>query len=147
MLAPHKPGDSSPNPFGLVSRRQGLLASLPDVTTLPAWLSEEDLTLYAEAFRSSGFRGGLNYYRNLDRNWELQTSLAGQKINQPALYMFGERDPGIQMPGMADIIQNMPQLVPRLEAAVPIRGAGHWLPQERSQEVNAALIRFCSGWK
>jgi len=139
---PRKQGDNTPNPFGLVSRRDGLLAALPEPRTLPRWLTESDLDHYAAAFAVSGFRGGLNYYRNLDRNWELQASLLGTKVNVPALFIAGERDPGMQMPGMSDIIQAMPALVPRLDEPIIIEGAGHWLPQERPDEVSDAIIKF-----
>lgn len=63
---PRKEGGSTPNPFGMVSRRDGLLAPLPEPRTRPDWLTENDLDHCATAFTVSGFRGGLNYYRNLD---------------------------------------------------------------------------------
>lgn len=139
---PRKPGDSTPNPFGMVSQREGLLAGLPEPRTLPRWLSESDLDHYAAAFAASGFRGGLNYYRNLDRNWELQSPLAGAKVNVPALFLAGERDPGLQMPGMTDIVNAMPRLVPQLDEPIFIEGAGHWLPQERPEQVSRAILEF-----
>ena len=140
--SPRHPGDDTPNPFGFVSRRDGLLAGLPEPRSLPGWLTENDLDQYAAAFAASGFRGGLEYYRNLDRNWELQASLSGTKVDVPAMFMAGERDPGMQMPGMADILKAMPSLVPLLQKPRIIEGAGHWLPQERPNEVSGAIIEF-----
>jgi pimeloyl-ACP methyl ester carboxylesterase len=139
---PRKLGDSTPNPFGMVSRRHGLLDPLPDPREMPAWLSDDDLEVFVEAFTKSGFRGGLNYYRNLDRNWQLQASLAGTKVMAPALFMAGERDTGLQIPGMTDIIKAMPTLVPHLAESLIVPGGGHWLPQERPDQVGAAIIDF-----
>jgi pimeloyl-ACP methyl ester carboxylesterase len=140
--APEAGGDATPNPFGMVSRRDGLLAPLPDPRALPAWLSAADLDVYARAFARSGFGGGLNYYRNLDRNWELDAALVGLPVTVPALYVAGERDPGLAIPGMRELIAGMPRLVPRLARTVTLPGCGHWAPQERPAEVNAALRRF-----
>lgn len=139
---PRKEGDSTPNPFGMVSRSAGLLAPLPDPHDLPTWLTKADLDAYVAAFSVSGFRGGLNYYRNLDRNWQLQASLADVKVNVPALFIAGERDTGLQIPGMTEIISAMPTLAPRLREPMFVTKAGHWLPQERPDIVNAAIIAF-----
>lgn len=135
-----QPGDETPNPFGMVSRRNGLLSPLPD--TMPDWLTIADLDIFARAFLKSGFRGGLNYYRNLDRNWRLQASLAGTTIDIPALFMTGERDTGLAIPGMREILDAMPKLAPQLAGRIVVPGAGHWLAQERPDVVNDALIKF-----
>ena len=58
---------------------------------LPAWLSEGDLAFYVEEFRRSGFRGGLNWYRNFERNWELMEGV-DQRIEVPAQLIVGSRD-------------------------------------------------------
>lgn len=135
-----QPGDGTPNPFGMVSRRHGLLSPLPD--TMPDWLTVADLEMFAKDFAKSGFRGGLNYYRNLDRNWQLQASLTGAEVEIPALFMIGERDTGLAIPGMREILDAMPQLVPQLTRQMMIPDAGHWLPQERPDLVNEAIIKF-----
>lgn len=135
-------GVRTPNPFGMVSRRDGLLAPLPDPHEMPGWFTAADLDAYMKAFTASGWRGGLNYYRNLDRNWQLQAALAGAKVNVPALFMAGERDTGLSIPGMREIIEAMPALVPGLTEKIIVPGSGHWLPQERPDVVNDALVRF-----
>jgi pimeloyl-ACP methyl ester carboxylesterase len=139
---PRQPGDHTPNPFGMVSRQQGLLASLPDPLTLPGWLTEADLDTYTAAFTASGFAGGLNYYRNLDRNRELLAPFQGLPVQVPALFLIGQRDVGLSIPGMRDIIAAMPGLVPQLRPVIEVPGAGHWLQQERPAAVNAALVAF-----
>ena len=60
--------------------------------SLPAWITEEDVNFYAAEFARTGFRGGLNWYRNIDRNWELLAPFAGAKVTVPALYIAGDRD-------------------------------------------------------
>ncbi|WP_080965589.1 alpha/beta fold hydrolase [Chromobacterium subtsugae] len=132
----------TPNPFGMVAREAGLLDALPDPGALPNWLDGADFDAFVSAFTASGFRGGLNYYRNLDRNWDLQAAFNGMLVQVPALYLVGEHDPGLAMPGMRGIIDAMPKLVPDLRGSQIIPGAGHWLQQEASDQVNAVLIEF-----
>jgi pimeloyl-ACP methyl ester carboxylesterase len=139
---PRQENDGTPNPFGMVSRRDGLLAPLPSPAQLPIWLTETDLDTFATAFAESGFRGGLNYYRNLDRNWKLQSSLNGKTVNIPALYMVGERDVGLSIPGMRELIAAMPGLVPMLKEPIFLPGCGHWAPQERPHQVSTAILDF-----
>jgi pimeloyl-ACP methyl ester carboxylesterase len=104
----------------------------------PEWMTEEDLRVYVEAFERTGFTGGLNYYRNLDRNWELTAGLADRRVEQPALFVTGSRDPVARfMPA-----EVMDGLVDDLRGKVVIEGAGHWVQQERPDEVNEALLRF-----
>lgn len=139
---PRREGDGTPNPFSMVSRRGGLLAPLPDPDALPPWLTEADLDVFTEAFAASGFRGALSWYRNLDRNWELQAALDGLKVTVPALYVTGERDVGLSIPGMRQIVAGMPALVPNLRGTVTIPGGGHWIQQEKPEEYNASLLSF-----
>ena len=109
---------------------------------LPAWLSDRDLDFYAGEFRHTGFRGALNWYRNIDRNWELLAPFAGASITVPALYVAGDRDMVVAFPGMDQLLANLNRLVPGLRKTVMLPGCGHWTQQERPAEVNAALIEF-----
>lgn len=136
---------NTPNPFGLVPREAGLLDALPQPAALPTWLSEHDFEVFVSAFAASGFRGGLNYYRNLDRNWGLQAAFSGLQVQTPALYLVGEYDTGLAIPGMQEIISLMPKLVPGLRGSQIIQGAGHWLQQEAPERVNTAVIEFLHG--
>jgi pimeloyl-ACP methyl ester carboxylesterase len=139
---PRQPGDGTPDPFGMVSRDAGLLAPLPLPASLPPWLTEADLDELTAAFEASGFRGGLSFYRNLDRNRELLTGFGGMRVEVPALYLVGERDPGFAMPGMRQIVDAMPALVPGLAGSHVLGGGGHWIQQEKPLEVNALLTSF-----
>jgi pimeloyl-ACP methyl ester carboxylesterase len=124
-------------------KTQGLLDGMTDPATLPAWLTEADLDYYTSQFAKSGFRGGINRYRNMDRDWEELPQLAGAKIAQPALFVFGEKDGVVAMNPSA--IDRMKELVPHLRDVVRLPGAGHWTQQERPAEVNAAMIAFLKG--
>jgi pimeloyl-ACP methyl ester carboxylesterase len=104
---------------------------------LPAWLTEADIDFYASEFKRTGFRGALNWYRNIDRNWELLAPFAGAKVTVPALYMTGDR-PAPQQ----EVIARLANDVPRLHRAMLLRDCGHWAQQERPSEVNAAMIDF-----
>ncbi|MFE9323389.1 alpha/beta fold hydrolase [Nocardia sp. NPDC052278] len=104
----------------------------------PAWLSEDELAYYIETFTATGFTGGLNYYRNLDRNWEHSAHLADAKIHQPALFIAGSQDAVIRFTPTT----KMAHILSDLRATVVLDGAGHWIQQERADEVSAALIDF-----
>ncbi|QSJ18933.1 alpha/beta hydrolase [Nostoc sp. UHCC 0702] len=118
----------------------GLLDGLIDPEQLPKGMTQEDLDYYVEQYKQSGFRGNLNWYRNLDRNIEITPQLSGKKISQPALFIAGEKDLVLQFPGMN--LDAMTQLVPNLKGQVIVPGAGHWVPAEYPQEVNEALLGF-----
>ncbi len=107
---------------------------------LPGWLTEEDLERYAADFERTGFRGGLNWYRNIDRNWELTPFLSEAKLLQPTLFAAGERDGVIVMYRQA--FDELESTAPHLFKKVLLPGAGHWIQQERPQEVNELLVEF-----
>lgn len=117
-----------------------LLDTMVDPPALPPWLTQRDLDYYAERFRISGFRGPLHWYRNFDRSWERTAALAGAVIEQPALFIAGERDPVLAWSGGQ--LERLPKVAPRLTESRVLPGCGHWVQQERPAEVNAALLRF-----
>jgi pimeloyl-ACP methyl ester carboxylesterase len=115
---------------------------MADPDSLPPWLTEADIDVYVEEFRRTGFRGGLNWYRNIDRNWELLAPFAGARVVVPALYIAGDRDLVLAFRGMDQLIANLSKFVPALRTTLILPGCGHWTQQERSEEVNAALLEF-----
>jgi pimeloyl-ACP methyl ester carboxylesterase len=129
-------------PVGMVPRDGGLLSGRPTPTTLPNWLTEADIDFYVREFERTGFRGGLNWYGNIDRNWELLAPFEGAKVTVPALYMVGDRDLIMAFPGMDWVIANLANNVPRLRRKFILADCGHWTQQERASEVNAAMIDF-----
>jgi pimeloyl-ACP methyl ester carboxylesterase len=139
-------GDAPPRsadaPIGMVSRKGGFLAGRAPPAPLPPWLSEADIAYYAGEFTRAGFRGGLNWYRNIDRSWELMAPFAGLQVKVPALYVAGDRDIVVAFPGMDKLIPNLSMFVPNLRKTIMLPGCGHWTQQERAPEVNAAMIDF-----
>ena len=125
-----------------VTEDKGFLGNIPDVLTLPDWLSEADIAHFAEAYRHSGFRGGLNWYRNLDRNWDLTAPWQGAQIHQPSLFVAGSNDSVITGLIGAKRVNELERVLPNLRQKLIIEGAGHWIQQERPTEVNAALLAF-----
>ena len=129
----------------LVDPERGWLAAMPDPEVLPSWLTEDDLDALTESF-SRGFTGALNWYRNLDRNWELTAPWDGAVVTPPALYIYGDRDPVPAFPGTPEFIESLPARMPNLRREpLELAGCGHWTQQERPDEVNAALIEFLEG--
>jgi pimeloyl-ACP methyl ester carboxylesterase len=107
------------------------------------WLTEKDLDFFTGEFERAGFRGGLNWYRNVDRTWELMAPFHGAKMPQPAVFIAGDRDGVIARSLPA--LDRLQDVVPNLKGKVLIPGVGHWTQQEAPDEVNAALIGFFKG--
>lgn len=128
--------------MGMVPRQGGFLDRTVAPDSLPRWLSEADIDVCAGQFVRTGFRGGLNWYRNIDRNWELLAPFAGARMMVPALYVAGDRDGVVARRGMDQVISNLPTFVPNLRGTVMLPGCGHWTQQERPREVNDAIIDF-----
>jgi pimeloyl-ACP methyl ester carboxylesterase len=126
---------------GMVPRTGGFLSRMPEPNPVP-WLNDADLDVYVSQFMHSGFRGGLNWYRNIDRNWELLAPFAGAPVTVPALYMAGDLDLVVAFPRMKELIADLKRFVPELRSSIMLEGCGHWTQQERAEEVNTAMIQF-----
>jgi pimeloyl-ACP methyl ester carboxylesterase len=138
-------GDVDPAAAGSLmvpKRGGGGLGHTATPATLPSWLSEADIDVYAGEFRNSGFRGGLNWYRNIDRNWELLAPWSGAAVHVPALYVAGDRDLVLTFRGMDQLLANLRQFIPNLDETIILPGCGHWTQQERPEQVNTALCSF-----
>ena len=107
---------------------------------MPAWFTEADLDVYAGEFERTGFTGGLNRYRNVDRDWEDLSLWRDRPIEVPALFIGGDRD-GPTLWG-APAIERFGVTLPKLHRSIVLPGCGHWTQQERPAEVNAALLDF-----
>jgi epoxide hydrolase A/B len=102
---------------------------------VPDWMLEDDVAVYVAAFERTGFTGGLNWYRNIDRNWERTAGVADNTIDVPALFMVGTRDSTYKWMTPGATAHRIPGL-----RIVEVDGAGHWLQQERAGEVNEQLL-------
>lgn len=124
------------------SEGRGYLDVLPEAPPLPwSWLTEADLDVYAETFARTGFRGGLNWYRAFDVNWERGGPWFGAEIEVPTLFVAGAEDAVVKMRGEAGIAR-MRAVVPDLRGVHVLPGVGHWVQQEAADAVNAHLIAF-----
>ncbi|MFB7292291.1 alpha/beta fold hydrolase [Actinacidiphila glaucinigra] len=139
LSADTMPDQGEPDPH-FVARTGGRLRDRFPVGKLPAWLSEDDLDVYAGEFERTGMAGALNRYRNMDRDWEDLAQYAGAPIKQPSLFIGGALDASTTW--MADAIDAYPATLPGLTASHILDGCGHWIQQERPEEVN----RLLTGW-
>jgi pimeloyl-ACP methyl ester carboxylesterase len=135
-------GFSEPAASLFVQESKGFLGDARTDQPLPDWLSESDFVYFAEAYKKSGFRGGLNWYRNIDRNWDLTAPWQDAQIHQPSLFIAGSKDSVITGLIGAKRVLDMERVLPNLKQKLIIDDAGHWIQQERPEEVNAALIGF-----
>ncbi|WP_049580144.1 alpha/beta fold hydrolase [Streptomyces sp. SBT349] len=110
---------------------------------LPSWLDERELDLYAAEFERTGLTGALNRYRNADRDWEDLAALAGAPVTQPSLFVGGALDASLGW--LADAVRAFPVTLPGLAASHLLDGCGHWVQQERAEEVNGLLVSWLGG--
>ncbi|XBI85839.1 hypothetical protein VPH35_093908 [Triticum aestivum] len=111
---------------------------------LPPWLTEADIDYFAAAFEKTGFTGAINYYRNMDRNWELAAPWADAKVTVPTKFIVGDGDLTYHYAGIQDYLHKggLKADVPLLEELVVVPGAGHFIQQERAQEVSDHIYSF-----
>ena len=95
-------------------------------------LTERDLAIYTAAFATSGFTGGINWYRNLNRDWH-QLGVVDPIIHHPALMMYGDRDTVMRAENLAALVPNV------TETSLD---AGHWIHQERPEEANQKILAW-----
>ena len=128
--------------FGLLQPGQGFLDNLVEPETLPTWLRPEDVDYYVAEFARTGFGGGLNWYRNITRSWELMAPWRGQVIRQPSMFIAGARDDVLKFPSSQPQVANFKITLPGLRGCHILEGAGHWIQRERASLVNDLLIAF-----
>ncbi|WP_408992686.1 alpha/beta fold hydrolase [Streptomyces sp. 1268] len=136
LSADTMPAPNEPDPH-FVARGGGRLRDRFPTKALPAWLSEDDLDVYAGEFERTGTTGALNRYRTMDRDWEDLAPYRGAPIQQPSLFIGGALDASTTW--MSDAIDAYPTTLPGLAASHLLDGCGHWIQQERPDEVNRLL--------
>jgi pimeloyl-ACP methyl ester carboxylesterase len=120
----------------------GWIPRMGEPTDFPAWISSGELDYYVEEFTRSGFRGGINYYRNIQRNWELTPELRDMPVSQPAMFIAGANDGVIGGATQEALTASLSQAVTDLRGVHLIPEAGHWVQQEKPEEVNRVLLEF-----
>ncbi|GAB2295344.1 hypothetical protein Dimus_029516 [Dionaea muscipula] len=118
--------------------------ALKDSVPLPEWLTQEDFAYYCKQFEQKGFTGGLNYYRAINLNWEIMAPWTGAQVKVPVKFIVGELDLTYHMPGVQDYIHKggMKKDVPFLQEAVILEGVGHFLQQEKPDEISKHIYDF-----
>lgn len=135
-----RPGPAGPD----VPPGSGFLDALHEPARLPDWLTEDDLDVYAAEFAGTGFTGGLNWYRNLDRNWALTAAWAGVPIGVPALYVAGEQDMVIAGVAPDALTATLRRTCADLRGVRFLPDCGHWAQQERPGAVDDAILSFAA---
>jgi pimeloyl-ACP methyl ester carboxylesterase len=103
------------------------------------------LDYYVNEFEVSGLRGPLNRYRNHDRDFAYLQQFQGRLIEQPALFIGGQRDLVLSMLGDIDLLAAMRSQMPNLTKAELLPGCGHWTQQEAPEAVNALILEWLAG--
>ena len=125
---------------GYFPRGERLVDQLVMPDQLPEWLTEDDIAFYVSELSRNGIGAPLNWYRNLNALPTVTAPFFGAAIRQPSLYLGGEYD--IVGGNTPDALDALPKSLPNLHGLQMFSGAGHWLQQERPQEVNDALLGF-----
>jgi pimeloyl-ACP methyl ester carboxylesterase len=132
---------ATPDPAAFENDGRGFVDRMPEPNGLPDWLTQAELGHYIEEFTRTGFTGGINWYRNFDRNWERTPQLAGAHVTVPSAFVGGKVDPVLIMTpptvGASWLDDHRGDVI--------IDGAGHWVQQEKPGEVNTALLDFIDG--
>ncbi|XP_072575640.1 bifunctional epoxide hydrolase 2 isoform X3 [Vulpes vulpes] len=115
----------------------GLLVKTPEEPTLSSIVTEEDIQFYVQQFQKSGFRGPLNWYRNVETNWRWGCKGVGRKILIPALMVTAEKDK-VLVPEMS---KHMEDWIPYLKRG-HIKDCGHWTQMEKPTELNQILTEW-----
>lgn len=138
---PRRPEDHGASARMLAPGPEGWVERLPQPIALADWITADEFDHYVEEFTRTGFTGGLNWYRNFDRNWELTADTPAATITVPSLFITGSKDV-VRTFTRSD---RATEVVTGEYEELVIDGAGHWVQQERPDEVNQALLKFLSG--
>ncbi|KAL4379599.1 hypothetical protein GQ457_02G036500 [Hibiscus cannabinus] len=111
---------------------------------LPPWFSEQDLSYYTNKFNKKGFTGALNYYRALDLNWELTAAWSGTQVKVAVKFIVGDLDSVYTTPGVKKYVESggFKEDVPLLDEVVVMEGVGHFINQEKADEINSHILDF-----
>jgi len=112
----------------------------PAPATLPPWLTEDDVDVYAAAYEKSGFFGPVSYYRNMDANWERSKDIPPSVYTMPVGFLTGSLDAVASM--LPGAVEAMAGLLPDFRGGTTVEGVGHWVQQEDPAATNSALLQF-----
>ncbi|TVU18532.1 hypothetical protein EJB05_34637, partial [Eragrostis curvula] len=115
-----------------------------DEVPLPSWVTEEDIKYYAGQFDKTGFTGALNYYRALNKTWELTSPWTAAEIKVPVKFIVGDLDLTYHSPGIQDFIHKggFKKFVPLLDDVVVMKDVGHFINEEKPDDVSDHIVSF-----
>ena len=120
----------------------GFLSRIGEPKGMPDWFTQKDLDYVVGQFEQSGFRGGVNYYRNIERNWKLTEDLKDHSIKVPTLFLAGTEDMVIRGASKEALQSSMKEAIPLLEKVILLPNIGHWVQQEAPEDTNKILLEF-----
>jgi len=135
-------GERAAGGVPVVPPGRGFLDLCPEPASLPGWLTERDIDAFVAEFAGQGFTGPLNWYRGMDLSWELMAAWKHAPVTVPAAFLAGDRDATVSFLGGAGMLDNLRGVAPDLREARLLPGCGHWIQQERPDEVTAAMLGF-----
>ena len=130
---------------GLLTPGTGFLHHTQNPVVMPAWVNTSDLDHATAEFTRTGFLGGLNWYRSLRHSCEVMAPWRGMPIQQPSLFIGGDRDDVLKFAASVASIQRFNRTLPGLRGCHILPGAGHWVQRERAADVNRLLLEFLRG--
>jgi pimeloyl-ACP methyl ester carboxylesterase len=120
---------------------EGFIERMTEPHGIPDWITQKDFDHYVAEFTANGFTAPLNWYRCFDRNWELTADTPAGTIAVPSLFIGGGADPTLAYTPR----DRVREVVSGDYREMMIEEAGHWLMEERPEEVNKMLLDFLSG--
>ena len=110
------------------------------IEACPSWMTAEDLAIYTQQFTTSGFTGPINWYRNLDANFDIFDPIGAAPLTMPTFFIAGDLDPVIL--GRPEYLARMDSDLPNHQETALIEGIGHWVQQEAPEEFNRIVLRW-----
>ena len=138
-------GDGAGGVAGMLALGTGFLHNTQDPAVMPAWVDADDLAYATAEFTRTGFLGGMNWYRSLHHSWQVLAPWRGMPIQQPSMFIGGDRDDVLKFPASAASIKRFDRTLPGLRGCHILPGAGHWVQRERATDVNRLLLEFLRG--
>ena len=107
-------------------------------TGRPGWLGDEESAFFIGEFERTGLTGGLNRYRNVDRDWQDLAAFDGVPLTVPSLFIGGSDDPVVR--SGREAIAAFGHTMPGLRGTHVLDGVGHWVQQEAPDVVTGLLL-------
>jgi pimeloyl-ACP methyl ester carboxylesterase len=125
----------------VIRKGDRLIAGVGGRQTPADWLIQEDIDFYVQEYSRTGFRGGLNWYRTIDRLWEVNAVLSGAKVSQPSPFVAGEDDTVVR-DMYTGAFNALEKTMPGLTRKILLPRTGYWVQQERPAEVSGLMLDF-----